>query len=109
MIEAFLPPDTTGRRFTFPGQSVAAMILRTGRAARIDRHDETAGPDAEYISKLGLRSGVGAPIIVEGRMLGCGGRRLVEIRTPATKHRGARIRLRGPGRDRSGFLTLSSV
>jgi signal transduction histidine kinase len=59
-----------GRRFTLQGDTVAAMIMRAGRAARIDNHDTAAGPDAKYISGLGLHSGVGAPIIVDGRLWG---------------------------------------
>jgi signal transduction histidine kinase len=46
------------------------MIWRTGRSARIDSHDEADGPDAVYIRDLGLRSGVGAPIVVAGRLWG---------------------------------------
>jgi signal transduction histidine kinase len=61
---------SVGRRFSFQGESVAAMIFRTGRAARIDSHDETAGPDAKYITELGLHSGVGSPIVVGGRLWG---------------------------------------
>src|ERR1700694_1934287 len=30
-----------GKRFRFEGSSVAAMVIRTGRPARIDSHDET--------------------------------------------------------------------
>ena len=59
-----------GRRFSFQGESVAALIFRTGRAARIDNHAETAGSDAEYIAGLGLRSGAGVPIVVDGRLWG---------------------------------------
>jgi signal transduction histidine kinase len=59
-----------GRRFTVDGETVAAAILRTGRTARIDNHDEAAGPDAAYLSGLGLHSGVGAPIVVAGRLWG---------------------------------------
>jgi signal transduction histidine kinase len=59
-----------GRRFSSEGQSVSAMIMRTGRAARIDYHNEEPGPDAEYISALGLHSGVGAPIVVDGQRWG---------------------------------------
>jgi signal transduction histidine kinase len=59
-----------GRRFSLEGESVAAMVLRTGCAARIESHDNVAGPDAKYISELGLHSGVGAPIVVAGRLWG---------------------------------------
>ena len=59
-----------GKRFSFQGESVAAMILRTGRPARMDSHDAVAGPDAKYISDMGLHSGVGTPIVVDGRLWG---------------------------------------
>jgi signal transduction histidine kinase len=59
-----------GMRFSFQGESVAAMVFRTGRAARIDRHDEEAGPDAKYITELGIHSGVGSPIVVDDRLWG---------------------------------------
>jgi signal transduction histidine kinase len=59
-----------GKRFSAQGNTVAATILRTGRPARIDSHDEAAGPDAGYISELGLHSGVGTPIVVDGRLWG---------------------------------------
>jgi signal transduction histidine kinase len=59
-----------GKRFSFAGANVAAMVRRTGRAARIDHHDEGSGPDAEFIRELGLHSGVGAPIVVAGRLWG---------------------------------------
>jgi len=61
---------SVGRRFSFQGESVAAMIFRTSRAARIHRHDETAGPDAKYLTELGLHSGAGSPIVVSGRLWG---------------------------------------
>jgi signal transduction histidine kinase len=58
-----------GKRFSFPRQSVATMVLHSHRAARMDSYD-VAGPDAKYISDLGLHSGVGAPIVVAGRLWG---------------------------------------
>jgi signal transduction histidine kinase len=59
-----------GKRFPYEAESVAAMVLRTGRTARMDSHDNAPGPVAEYIRRLGLRSGVGAPIVVDGRLWG---------------------------------------
>ena len=59
-----------GMRFSLQGSSVAAMVFRTGRAARIESHDELAGPAAKYISELGFYSGAGAPILVNGRLWG---------------------------------------
>ncbi|MDT5012656.1 MAG: hypothetical protein QOH57_4273 [Mycobacterium sp.] len=59
-----------GKRFTPQGETVAAMVLRTGHAARIDSYDAVGGRDAEYLSQLGLRCGVGAPIVVAGHIWG---------------------------------------
>ena len=61
-----------GQRFSLHGESVAAMVFRTGRPARMDSHDhdKARGPAADYIRRLGMRSGVGVPIIVDGRVWG---------------------------------------
>ncbi len=59
-----------GKRFTLEGDNVAAMVLRTGRPARMDSHDNAAGSAAAQIRELDLRGGVGAPIIVDGRLWG---------------------------------------
>jgi signal transduction histidine kinase len=59
-----------GKRFSFDGESVPAMVFRTGRAARRDSHDDAHSPDLQYLRELGLRSGVGVPIIVDGRLWG---------------------------------------
>ncbi|ORW56331.1 sensor histidine kinase [Mycobacterium parmense] len=59
-----------GKRFSLDGESVAAMIFRTGRPARMDDHDDAPGPAADYIRRLGMRSGVGVPIMVDGRVWG---------------------------------------
>jgi signal transduction histidine kinase len=61
-----------GQRFSLDGESVAAMVLRTGRPARMDSqdHDNAPGPAADYIRRLGMRSGVGVPIMVDGRVWG---------------------------------------
>jgi signal transduction histidine kinase len=59
-----------GARLRLEGDNVAAMVLRTGRTARMNSHDHATGPAAALIRDLGLRSGVGAPIIVDGRLWG---------------------------------------
>ena len=59
-----------GARLTLEGDNVAAMVQRTGAAARMDNHERAAGSTAALIRDLGLRSGVGAPIIVDGRLWG---------------------------------------
>jgi PAS domain S-box-containing protein len=59
-----------GDRFTLEGDNVAARVLHTGRPARMDSLDEAAGSAAARIRELGIRSGVGAPIIVDGHLWG---------------------------------------
>jgi len=59
-----------GKRFTLEGDNIAAMVLRTGGIARMDTHSDAAGSVAAEIRELGLCGGVGAPIIVAGRLWG---------------------------------------
>jgi signal transduction histidine kinase len=78
-----------GERFSFEGENVAATVLRTGRAARMDSHDDASGSAAARIRELGLRSGVGAPIVVDGRLWGAAvvGSRRSEPLPPDTEAR----------------------
>jgi signal transduction histidine kinase len=46
------------------------MVLRTGRAARIDSFESAPGSAAARFRELGLRVAVGAPIVVGGRVWG---------------------------------------
>jgi signal transduction histidine kinase len=61
-----------GERFPLVGKSVAERVFHTGRPARMDshEHDSAPGAAAEYIRRLGMRSGVGAPIMVDGQVWG---------------------------------------
>jgi signal transduction histidine kinase len=59
-----------GERFWLEGESVAAMVRRRGRAARMDSHDHAAGSAAARTRALGLSSAVGAPIMVGSRVWG---------------------------------------
>jgi signal transduction histidine kinase len=59
-----------GTRIPLEGDNVGALVLRTGRTARMDSHDSAGGPTAAGIRELGLHSGVGAPIEVNGRLWG---------------------------------------
>jgi signal transduction histidine kinase len=61
-----------GQRFSLDGESVAGVVFRTGRPARMDSHDhdKAPGPAADYMRRLGMRSGVGVPIMVDGRVWG---------------------------------------
>jgi PAS domain S-box-containing protein len=59
-----------GERFSLEGQSVAATVFRTARAARMVSYENAPGAIAARFRDLGLRTAVGAPIIVEGRLWG---------------------------------------
>jgi signal transduction histidine kinase len=50
--------------------SLSEVVLRTGEPGRIDRYDEVPGPLGQIARNLGMRSAVGVPIIVEGRVWG---------------------------------------
>jgi GAF domain-containing protein len=47
-----------------------AAVLRTGRPARIDDFSQVSDAYGEAIRRLGLRSGVSAPIVVQGHLWG---------------------------------------
>jgi signal transduction histidine kinase len=68
--EAGLPRMPLGARLTLEGDNVAGMVYRSGRAARLNSHEHARGSVAAVIRNLGYRSGVGAPIIVDGRLWG---------------------------------------
>jgi signal transduction histidine kinase len=52
------------------GTSLSTEVLRTGRAARIDDYESVNRVVPGWVRDLGLRSGVGAPIVVDGRIWG---------------------------------------
>jgi PAS domain S-box-containing protein len=66
-----------GLRIPLIGESVTAEVRRTGHTARIDNFEHASGPIPARLRASGIRSGVGAPIVVEGRLWGvmtCGWR-----------------------------------
>jgi signal transduction histidine kinase len=60
----------TGEQLSLEGDSVTALIRREGRPARMENYADAEGPAAERIRSLGIRSAVGAPIVVSGRVWG---------------------------------------
>ena len=50
--------------------TVAPLVLRTGRAVRVDEYDGLGGELARRLRAVGIRSAVGAPIVVAGRLWG---------------------------------------
>ena len=59
-----------GTRARAGGHNVTALVYETGQAARIDRYMDASGPAAADAQRRGLRSAVGSPISIEGRLWG---------------------------------------
>jgi signal transduction histidine kinase len=64
------PPTPVGERMKVDGRNVTALVFQTGRPARIDRYGEDAGEPPAAAIAAGMRSAVGVPISVEGRLWG---------------------------------------
>ena len=59
-----------GTRTPLEGNTLATLVQRTGRPARIDSYDNVAGPIAARVRAVGVRAAVGVPIIVDERAWG---------------------------------------
>jgi DNA-binding PucR family transcriptional regulator len=59
-----------GTRTPVEGNTIAALVQRSGRPARIDSYDNVAGPIAARARAVGVCAAVGVPIIVDGRVWG---------------------------------------
>jgi sugar diacid utilization regulator len=59
-----------GTRTPVEGTTLAALVQRSGRPARIDNYDNIATPIAACVRAVGVRAAVGVPIIVDGRVWG---------------------------------------
>ena len=64
------PAFPIGERITVEGESVTAKLYRSGRPERVDDYNEVEGELAERLREFGIRSVVGAPIYVAGRLWG---------------------------------------
>ena len=58
------------KRHPLGGQNTSTLVFKTGRPARIDAYPGASDSLATVISGVGVRSSVGAPISVEGRLWG---------------------------------------
>jgi GAF domain-containing protein len=68
---AVVPPELeVGARLKLEGESVAALVFRTGQPARIDDYPNAGGPLSDALGRVGVRSAAGAPIVVQGRLWG---------------------------------------
>ena len=60
-----------GSRWMLGGHNVGTLVFQTGRPARVDYNAKSSsGPLGVGIREAGLRSAIGTPIIVEGRLWG---------------------------------------
>jgi signal transduction histidine kinase len=59
-----------GTQIPLEGVSIAALVQQTGRPVRVDSFADAPGPIAREARKLGIRSSVGCPIVVAGRVWG---------------------------------------
>ena len=63
-------PFPVGTTWPRDGEGVMASVARTGRAVRIDDYDSLSGSHAADAREAGVRSAIGAPITVDGRLWG---------------------------------------
>jgi signal transduction histidine kinase len=59
-----------GARVKLGGKNVSTVVAQTAAPARIESYADASGPIGIAIRKAGIRSVVGTPIIVEGRLWG---------------------------------------
>jgi signal transduction histidine kinase len=59
-----------GSNWTLEGESVTAQVFRTRGSARMDGYGQATGEIATLARRLGRRSSVGAPIIIDDRLWG---------------------------------------
>src|SRR5262249_58506718 len=64
------PGPPLGTRIGRGGTNLITLVLETGRSARTESYGEATGDASEVARTYGLRSAVGAPIHVEGRLWG---------------------------------------
>src|SRR5918996_2829819 len=67
---AFEEAFPIGSRQPLDGENAASRVFRTGKPVRIDDYATATGPIADAARSAGIRSVVGVPIRVEGRLWG---------------------------------------
>ena len=63
-------PFPIGSRWQLDTPGLLTTIRQTGRAARVEDYAQTPGDGAGVVRAAGMRSAVGSPIVVEGRVWG---------------------------------------
>jgi PAS domain S-box-containing protein len=82
-------PFQPGTVWPLDGRSLAAVVSRTGRPARVDDYHDVAGAVGDAARASGVHAGVGAPIVVDRKLWGviaAGGDRRVPLARDA-EHR----------------------
>jgi signal transduction histidine kinase len=59
-----------GRRWKLGGKNISTLVFETGRPARIDGYADASGPVGLAAREDRVGSGVGTPVIVDGRLWG---------------------------------------
>jgi GAF domain-containing protein len=59
-----------GVQLVLEGRNASTVVAKTGRPARIDNYADASGPIGVAFRESGVRSAVGIPITVEGRLWG---------------------------------------
>jgi signal transduction histidine kinase len=114
-----------GNRIRLGGRNVPTLVFETGRAARIDDYRTGSGPIAEAVLDLDLRSGVGVPVSVEGKLWGImivGSRlapmpsgteerlaRFTELAATAIANAQARVELRGYAEEQAALRRVATL
>jgi signal transduction histidine kinase len=70
VVASWGKPGPAVSRTTLGGKNLGTIVFETGRPARIERYDDASGPIGVAARETGVRSGVGTPITVEGRLWG---------------------------------------
>ena len=78
--EPGVPSVQVGARVPLDGDTLTPRICRSGRPERVDDYDGITGSLAERLRALGIRSGVGAPIVFNGELWGAVVISSVEVR-----------------------------
>jgi signal transduction histidine kinase len=64
------PVFPVGARWSLDGTNVVQLVSASSAPARIDDHSQLAGEIADVVRHAGIRSTVGVPIVVAGRLWG---------------------------------------
>src|SRR5271167_3486379 len=64
------PLSSVGNRWSLAGTNVLALVHNSSESARIDDYSQLDGELAATVRRVGIRSTVGVPIVVAGRLWG---------------------------------------